>query len=241
MSDDALLRAEGLSKSYGRTAARIDVLRRLDLEVARGEAVAVIGDSGVGKSTLLHLLGGLDRPDAGRVLYGDLDVFAADARRLAEYRNSSVGFVFQFHHLLPEFTALENAMMPSRVGRRGRAESEAEARRLLERLGLAARLSHRPAELSGGEQQRVAIARALANGARLVLADEPTGNLDPRTGGRVFGLLRELQKERFFSLVLASHSERLAASCDRVLRLEDGRLRALGRSETRSFFDGFGS
>jgi len=241
MSNDALLRTEGLSKSYGRAGARIEVLKGLDLEVARGEAVAVVGDSGVGKSTLLHLLGGLDRPDAGRVLYGDLDVFAADAQRLAAYRNSSVGFVFQFHHLLPEFTALENVMMPARIARGGGVETEAEARRLLDRLGLGDRLSHRPSELSGGEQQRVAIARALGNGAHLVLADEPTGNLDPRTGGRVFALLRELQKERFFSLVLASHSERLAAGCDRVLRLEDGKLRELGRSEARLFFDGFGS
>ena len=240
MSDAGLLRAEGLYKSYGAGAARIEVLRGLDLEVARGEAVAVIGDSGVGKSTLLHLLGGLDRPDAGRLRVGGFDVFTADARSLAPYRNASVGFVFQFHHLLPEFTALENVAMPWRIARRG-GDGTARARELLERLGLAERLAHRPSELSGGEQQRVAIARALANGAELVLADEPTGNLDPRTGGRVFALLRELQSERFFSLVLATHSERLAASCDRVLRLEEGVLRQLGRSEARSFFDGFGS
>jgi lipoprotein-releasing system ATP-binding protein len=240
MSERELLIARGLSKSYAAGATKIDVLQGLDLTVARGEAVAVIGDSGVGKSTLLHLLGGLDRPDAGRVVYGDLDVFAADPGRLAAYRNSSVGFVFQFHHLLPEFTALENVMMPARIGRRG-AGAALEARMLLGRLGLGDRLGNRPSELSGGEQQRVAVARALANGAELVLADEPTGNLDPRTGGQVFALLRELQTERFFSLVLATHSERLAASCDRVLRLEDGRLRQLGTSETRSFFDSFGS
>ena len=239
MNDRTLVRATGLHKSYATAVGRIDVLRGLDLEIAQGESLAVVGDSGVGKSTLLHLLGGLDRPDAGRVLFGEFDVYAADARRLAAYRNASVGFVFQFHHLLPEFTALENVMMPWRIGRR-EGNGEERARGLLERLGLGARLTHRPAELSGGEQQRVAIARALAGGANLVLADEPTGNLDPRTGTRVFALLRELQNERYFSLVLASHSERLARSCDRVLRLVDGRLRELQQAEARSFFDGVG-
>jgi len=239
MSEEALIRASGLHKSYATAAGRIDVLRGLDLEIARGEALAVVGDSGVGKSTLLHVLGGLDRPDAGRVMFGEFDVFAADTRRLAAYRNASVGFVFQFHHLLPEFTALENVMMPWRIGRRD-GDGEGLARGLLERLELGARLDHRPAELSGGEQQRVAIARALAGGASLVLADEPTGNLDPRTGSLVFALLRELQNERYFSLVLATHSERLAGNCDRVLRVMDGRLRELQQAEARSFFDGVG-
>jgi lipoprotein-releasing system ATP-binding protein len=215
------------------------VLKRLDLTVGRGEAVAVIGDSGIGKSTLLHILGGLDRPDEGRVLFGDFDVFNSDMRRLAAYRNRSVGFVFQFHHLLPEFTALENVAMPFRIGRRMN-DFEREAQEILERLGLADRLDHRPSELSGGEQQRVAIARAMAMGPDLILADEPTGNLDPGTGRMVFSLLRELQKERSFSLILASHNERLAASCDRILRLDDGRLRQLEQSETRLFFKGFG-
>jgi len=236
---EAFLRAERVSKSYGHGPGRIDVLERLDLTVGRGETVAVIGDSGIGKSTLLHILGGLDRPDEGRVLFGDFDVFNSDMRRLAAYRNRSVGFVFQFHHLLPEFTALENVAMPFRIGRRMN-EFEREAREILERLGLADRLDHRPSELSGGEQQRVAIARAMAMGPELILADEPTGNLDPGTGRKVFSLLRELQKERSFSLILASHNERLAASCDRILRLEDGRLRELEQSETRLFFKGFG-
>jgi len=237
---DAVLRAEGLSKGYASGARRIRVLEDLDLEVARGEAVAVVGDSGVGKSTLLHVLGGLDRPDSGRLLFQGTDVFGADSRRLATYRNRSVGFVFQFHHLLPEFTALENVTMPFRIGRRG-GDWEGLARGILERLGLGQRLTHRPSELSGGEQQRVAIARALANGPQVVLADEPTGNLDPTTGRRVFSLLRELQRERSFSLVLASHSERLAAGCERGLRLEDGRLRPLEHGETRRFFDGAGT
>ena len=235
---ETILRAEGVSKSYGNGPGRIEVLDGLDLEVVRGEALAVIGDSGIGKSTLLHLLGGLDRPDEGRVLFGDFDVFGADTRSLATYRNRSVGFVFQAHHLLPEFTALENVAMPFRIGRR-KNDFEREAREILDRLGLADRLEHRPSELSGGEQQRVAIARALAAGPDLVLADEPTGNLDPGTGRKVFSLLRELQEERSFSLILASHNERLAASCDRILRLDEGRLRELEQSETRLFFDGF--
>lgn len=235
---ETILRAEGVSKSYGNGPGRIEVLDGLDLEVVRGEALAVIGDSGIGKSTLLHLLGGLDRPDEGRVLFGDFDVFGADTRSLATYRNRSVGFVFQAHHLLPEFTALENVAMPFRIGRR-KNDFVREAREILERLGLADRLEHRPSELSGGEQQRVAIARALAAGPDLVLADEPTGNLDPGTGRKVFSLLRELQEERSFSLILASHNERLAASCDRILRLDEGRLRELEQSETRLFFDGF--
>jgi lipoprotein-releasing system ATP-binding protein len=234
---EAILRAQRISKSYGNGPGRIEVLAKLDLEVARGEALAVIGDSGVGKSTLLHILGGLDRPDEGRVLFGEFDVFGADMRKLASYRNRSVGFVFQAHHLLPEFTALENVAMPFRIGRR-KDDFECQAREILERLGLGDRLEHRPSELSGGEQQRVAIARALAVGPDLVLADEPTGNLDPGTGRKVFSLLRELQKERSFSLILASHSERLAASCDRILRLDEGRLRELEPSETRLFFNG---
>ena len=235
---ETILRAEGVSKSYGNGPGRIEVLEGLDLEVVRGEALAVIGDSGIGKSTLLHLLGGLDRPDEGRVLFGDFDVFGADTRSLATYRNRSVGFVFQAHHLLPEFTALENVAMPFRIGRR-KNDFVREAREILERLGLADRLEHRPSELSGGEQQRVAIARALAAGPDLVLADEPTGNLDPGTGRKVFSLLRELQEERSFSLILASHIERLAASCYRILRLDEGRLRELEQSVSRLFFDGF--
>ncbi len=234
---ETILRAERISKSYGDGPGRIEVLTNLDLEVARDEALAVIGDSGVGKSTLLHILGGLDRPNEGRVLFGEFDVFGADMRKLATYRNRSVGFVFQAHHLLPEFTALENVAMPFRIGRR-KDDFERQAREILERLGLADRLEHRPSELSGGEQQRVAIARALAVGPDLVLADEPTGNLDPGTGRKVFSLLRELQKERSFSLILASHNERLAASCDRILRLDEGRLRELEESETRLFFNG---
>ena len=234
---EPVLCASGLSKSYGRASDRIDVLRDLDLEVAPGETVAIVGQSGVGKSTLLHLLGALDRPSAGRLFHRGRDVLGLDARERAAFRNRVVGFVFQFHHLLPEFSAVENVEMPLRVGRR-REDPRRLAEELLVRLGLGARLDHRPSALSGGEQQRVAIARALVSGPEVLLADEPTGNLDPSTGRRVFEVLRELQVERSFSLVLATHNERLASGCDRVLQLEDGRLGPLEGRARRGFFDG---
>jgi lipoprotein-releasing system ATP-binding protein len=234
---EPLIRAEGLVKSYASGSRKIDVLRGLDLEVASRDALAVVGESGVGKSTLLHLLGGLDRADAGRLLFRGEDMLAATAGSVARYRNRHVGFVFQMHYLLPEFTALENVCMPLRIGRR-RGEIETEARDLLARLGLSDRRDHVPSALSGGEQQRVAIARALVSSPALVLADEPTGNLDPATGGAVFGLLREMQRERGFALIVATHSERLARGCDRVMRLEDGRLRPLEDAETAAYFDG---
>jgi lipoprotein-releasing system ATP-binding protein len=237
---EPLLSARGIHKSYSSGPRVIGVLAELDLEVAAGEAVAVVGDSGVGKSTLLHVLGGLDRPDSGSVRFRGQELFSKSLVELADHRNRNVGFIFQFHHLLPEFSALENVEMPFRIGRRA-AEIADRPRRVLERLGLLGRLEHRPSELSGGEQQRVAIARALAGAPALVLADEPTGNLDPGTGRRVFSLLRELQREQGFALVLASHSERLAAGCDRILRLDNGRLRPLGEAEGREYFGGLGA
>jgi lipoprotein-releasing system ATP-binding protein len=237
MSDPALLRACGLFKAYGHDAQRIEVLTGLDLEVAPGLALAVVGDSGVGKSTLLHLLGGLDRPDGGRVEFRGREIHAGGPRGLAAFRNRHVGFVFQMHHLLPEFTALENVQMPFRIGRRTEG-SAARARELLVRLGLRERLDHYPGQLSGGEQQRVAIARALAGRPAVLLADEPTGNLDPGTGAEVFALLRELQSERPFALVVATHSERLARGCDRLARLAHGRLHAMDEREAQAYFDG---
>jgi lipoprotein-releasing system ATP-binding protein len=234
---EPFLRASGIYRSYRSGPGTIDVLRELDLEVQAGEAVAIVGDSGVGKSTLLHILGGLDRADAGSLYFRGVEVFGLGPRELARHRNRHVGFIFQFHHLLPEFTARENVEMPFRIGRH-EGEFREQAETVLDRLGLGDRLGHRPGELSGGEQQRVAVARALAPGPELVLADEPTGNLDPGTGRRVFDLLQQLQQERGFALVLASHNERLAAGCDRVLRLEDGRLRALADSEQRDYFRG---
>jgi lipoprotein-releasing system ATP-binding protein len=237
---EPLLRARNLHKSFRSGSRRIDVLQSLDLEIAGGEALAIVGDSGVGKSTLLHVLGGLERPDRGQVLFRGGDVHAGTVQERAAYRNRHVGFVFQLHHLLPEFSALENVALPFRIARRPDG-ADLEARRLLERMGLGERLTHHPGALSGGERQRVAIGRAIAMGPSLVLADEPTGNLDPHTGAGVFRLLRDLQRERQFALVLATHSERLARGCDGRARLVDGCLHALDERQTRDFFGGLGT
>ncbi len=218
------IEVSALNKRYRVGTQDIHVLRDLDLVVERGEMLAIVGASGVGKSTLLHLLGGLDRADSGRITVDGHDLGAmADQARVA-FRNAQVGFVFQFHHLLPEFSALENAEMPIRIARRSPAEARATASALLGRVGLAERLDHRPAMLSGGEQQRVAVARALVMQPALVLADEPTGDLDETTGDALHDLFREMHRERGLTSVIATHNPRLAASCDRILRLEAGRL-----------------
>jgi len=234
---EPVLAALGIVKRYRSGERILEVLRGLDIEVAAGEAVAIVGDSGVGKSTLLHILGGLDVPDAGSVAFLGRETVTPRGGDLAEYRNRHVGFIFQFHHLLPEFTALENVEMPFWIGRRP-GRSSGPATEMLMRLGLADRLTHRPGSLSGGEQQRVAIARAVAPGPAMVLADEPTGNLDPGTGASVFGLLRDLQRERGFALVVATHSGRVAHGCDRMLRLTEGRLRPMADGEAARYFGG---
>jgi len=221
---EVLLRATGVEKSYFAAGQRLQVLRDLDIEVVRGEMVAIVGASGVGKSTLLHVLGGLDRPDGGEVTVGDFAVRAADDAALVAFRNRHVGFVFQFHHLLPEFSALENVEMPLRIARVPAAEARPVAQRLLERVGLGERLTHRPGMMSGGEQQRVAVARALVRQPSLLLADEPTGDLDERTADALHALLREMHREFGLTAVMATHNPRLAEQCDRVLRLEGGRL-----------------
>jgi lipoprotein-releasing system ATP-binding protein len=213
-----------LNKRYRVGAQDIHVLRDLDLVVERGEMLAIVGASGVGKSTLLHLLGGLDRADAGSVVIDGQDLGAMPDQARVAFRNARVGFVFQFHHLLPEFSALENAEMPMRIARRPTAEAHAAASSLLARVGLGERLDHRPSMLSGGEQQRVAVARALVMQPALILADEPTGDLDERTGDALNALFREMHRERGLTSVIATHNPRLAASCDRILRLEAGRL-----------------
>jgi lipoprotein-releasing system ATP-binding protein len=218
-----LIRAIGLSKSYG-DGRRIDVLTDLDLSVAAGEAVAIVGKSGVGKSTLLHVLGTLDQPSRGQVFFDGVDLFALRERAQALFRNREVGFIFQFHHLLPDFSALENVMMPALIQGANRGEAEARARSMLQRVGLGERLTHKPGELSGGEQQRVAVARAVAQSPRLILADEPTGNLDPATGGEVHALLMELNREHHMTLVIVTHNEELSRLVHRTLRLQDGRL-----------------
>ena len=219
------LTVSALHKSYPTPNGPVEVLRDVTLEVEAGQMVAVIGASGVGKSTLLHVLGGLDSLDGGAVVVDGVALHDLnDAGRVA-FRNQRVGFVFQFHHLLPEFSALENVEMPLRIGRVPLAEGRPRARALLERVGLGHRLTHRPGTLSGGEQQRVAIARALVNSPALLLADEPTGNLDEHTAASLHSLLREMHAERRLTSVIATHTSRLAEACARVLRLEDGQLR----------------
>ena len=220
----SILSVSGLTKTYQIGTDTIRVLRDLDLQVEEGEMVAVIGASGVGKSTLLHVLGGLDPVDAGSILVDDIDLARLDDAGRVAFRNRRVGFVFQFHHLLPEFTALENAEMPMRIARRPVADGRAIAEVLLRRVGLGERMRHRPGLLSGGEQQRVAIARALVMTPRLLLADEPTGDLDEQTADSLHDLLRDLHAETRLTSILATHNPRLAAACDRVLRLEGGRL-----------------
>jgi lipoprotein-releasing system ATP-binding protein len=227
MSDGPLLEAADITKSYRTAAGDVEVLRGADLEVAEGEMVAITGASGVGKSTLLHVLGTLDRPDGGRLRIAGEDVLSLSEARRCQFRNQTLGFVFQFHHLLPEFSALENVAMPLLVARRPPEEARERAAALLAELGLAERAHHRPGALSGGEQQRVAVGRALAMAPRALLADEPTGNLDRATGRRLHDLLRTLSSERRLSVVLVTHNEELARGCDRVLSLESGRLSAV--------------
>ncbi len=219
-----LVRIEGLVKTYLMGERRIEVLRGLDLEIAGGEILALTGPSGAGKSTFLHVVGTLDAPTAGRVLFEGRDVFEQGEDELARFRNDTVGFVFQSHHLLPEFSALENVMMPALIRRMGRAEARRLGLEMIERVGLGERADHRPGELSGGEQQRVAVARALCLRPRLLLADEPTGNLDPQTAQGIHDLLVELNRTLEITAVVVTHNERLASSLPRRLRLERGRL-----------------
>ncbi len=216
--------AQDVTKSFARDGDRVEVLKGVSLTIAAGELAAIVGPSGVGKSTLLHLLGGLERPTAGAIRYGDTDLAALSDVDLARFRNRRVGFVFQFHHLLPEFSALENVMMPLLIRRCPTADARESSIALLGRVGLAARLKHRPGELSGGEQQRVAIARALIGEPAVLLADEPTGNLDTKTGAEVFELMRELNRERHLTCVFITHNEDLARRTDRTLRMLDGRM-----------------
>ncbi|AOZ68978.1 ABC transporter [Rhodobacter xanthinilyticus] len=220
-----VLHLEMLEKCYNRgQPGEISVLQGLNLTIPRGQVAALVAPSGAGKSTLLHIAGLLDTPDSGRVLIGGEDLSAASDKRRTEARRRDLGFVYQFHHLLPEFSALENIVLPQLANGVGRRAAEARARELLERLGLGARARHRPSALSGGEQQRVAMARALANGPKLLLADEPTGNLDPGTSEVVFGMLMEVVRETGLSALIATHNLDLAGKMDRVLRLAGGRL-----------------
>ncbi|HXV64746.1 MAG TPA: ABC transporter ATP-binding protein [Vicinamibacteria bacterium] len=219
-----MLEARNLVKTYRTDGRNVPVLRGVDLRVAEGEMVAVVGASGVGKSTLMHMLGTLDVPDEGQVLLAGKDLFALGEEERTRLRNETIGFIFQFHHLLPEFTALENVAMPLRIARASREEANDRADEMLVALGLGERLDHRPAQLSGGEQQRVAVARALVNNPRLVLADEPTGNLDTATSRELVTLFRSVHQTRGLTSVVVTHSNEVASVCDRVFRMEDGRV-----------------
>jgi lipoprotein-releasing system ATP-binding protein len=220
--NDVVLSARGLKKNYIIGKRTLEVLRGVDLEIGRGDFVALRGASGTGKSTLLHLIGGLDTPNAGEIIFCGQNISGFNEDELTRFRNRRIGFVFQAYHLLPELTALENVCLPARVARIPAGRVEAMARELLKRVGLAAREEHKPSELSGGEQQRVAIARALINEPELILADEPTGNLDSHTGGEIMELLQTLRAERQTTLVIATHDNKVAAGAPRVIQLVDG-------------------
>jgi lipoprotein-releasing system ATP-binding protein len=226
-----LIETSQLRKSFITKAGELQVLKGIDLSIKEGEMVSIVGASGVGKSTLLHILGTLDKPTSGKVLYNGADIFSLDEDSLASFRNKTVGFVFQFHHLLPEFTAIENVMMPGLILRSKKSEVRSQyqeiynrAERLLAEMGLSERKGHRPGELSGGEQQRVAVARALILEPKVVLADEPTGNLDTAMGEDLFNLLINFNKEKGLTFVIVTHNESLSKRCHRTIRMVDGRI-----------------
>lgn len=219
-----LIEAIQVHKSFKTEAGELNILRGINLTIAEGEMLGIIGASGAGKSTLLHILGALDKPSSGKVLFQGKDVFSLDDAKLAEFRNSSIGFVFQFHHLLPEFNSLENVMLPGLISSRPYGETENRAKQILHELGLSKRLKHRPGELSGGEQQRVAVARALLQNPKIVLADEPTGNLDTSTGNSLFDLFIELNRKNRTTFVIVTHNKTLSDHCHRVLEMADGRF-----------------
>ncbi|MCS6097735.1 lipoprotein-releasing ABC transporter ATP-binding protein LolD [Shewanella baltica] len=228
---DVLLQVQSVSKSYHDGAVTTQVLSNVDLQVFKGEQLAIVGSSGSGKSTLLHIMGTLDEPTTGKVLLLGEDLYQVSSTRQAQIRNQDLGFIYQFHHLLPEFTALENVAMPAFIQGKDRNLALADAKALLERVGLGHRMTHIPAELSGGERQRVAIARALINKPKLVLADEPTGNLDANSGDAVYELIRELAEQLGTAFVVVTHDHKLAARMDRQLMMKNGFLQLAAETQ----------
>jgi len=222
--ESVLIEVSDLHKSFTMAGEELVILKGVSLSIQRGEVLAIIGPSGVGKSTLLSILGGLDRPTSGKITFDGVDLFGRSDAALAEFRNKKIGFVFQFHHLLHEFSALENVMMPGLIRRMKQGEIETAAREMLNAVGLSHRLRHKPGELSGGEQQRVAIARALVLQPQLILADEPTGNLDTHTSDEIFGLLKDLNRKRGMTFILVTHNEKLSMQADRVFNMIDGKI-----------------
>ena len=220
---EKLITIRGLNKIYSSPGGDLHVLKDITFDVARGEMIALMGPSGVGKSTLLHILGTLDRPTSGKVLYEGNDVFSLGGDALAGFRRGSVGFIFQFHHLLSEFNTIENTIMPALIAGKNYKEANAKAEHILSEVGLSKRLKHRPGELSGGEQQRVAVARALMLDPKVVLADEPTGNLDTKTGDDLFNLLKELNCKGI-TFIIVTHNESLAEQCGKIVRMRDGQI-----------------
>jgi len=229
LSATSLIRGIGVHKSYKTSRETLHVLKDADLAVEKGEVLGIVGASGVGKSTLLHVLGGLDRPDAGQVLFRGTDIYTQGNAFLDRFRNRKIGFVFQFFNLLPDFTALENAMFPALIGNMDKKQAKERALALLERMGLKDRLTHKPGELSGGESQRVALARSLINQPDLLLADEPTGNLDARAGDALLDLIRELNETYGQTFVIVTHSQRIASRMDRVLELVGGKVQPIDK------------
>ncbi len=227
MSDTPIVQAKGLHRSYG----ELEVLKGIDLDVSSGSVVSIVGTSGAGKTTLLQVLGTLDLPDRGTLKVRDQEVLKLSSKELAKFRNRHIGFIFQFHHLLPEFTALENVCIPGFIGDRKREEVEQEAERLLERMKMSDRLKHKPNQLSGGEQQRVAVARALINSPSVVLADEPSGNLDSTTSAELHQLFFDLREEFGQTFIIATHNDEFASMADRKLRIRDGVIQKEGTAE----------
>ena len=219
-----MISAAKLHKSFLIGDREVQVLRGIDLEVKKGELLCIVGASGAGKSTLLHLLGALDRPTSGKIYFDDLDIFQLNDNQMAEFRNKRIGFVFQFHHLLPEFTAIENCIMPALIQGQKKNKAVDRGKKLLEEIGLGRRLDHKPGELSGGEQQRVAVARALMLNPEVVLADEPTGNLDTHTSDELFAVIKKLNREFGITIIMVTHNEKLAVQADRIIKMVDGQI-----------------